>query len=611
MDDLNYHTDFFLIPGEWSAKRAERWLRRGPARAVIIRRHYGSEILLYVFGTQIVLSRLRDRPHLSVSEALELHEGQAVPLVGPETTTQAPAVVINAEGTVVGYTHLEHDLGPMRSVPPTTTFTAYPAIITRERVPAQGSFAVAVGFGDTEDATLSSTSGQLVFRHVAPGDACTIIIRGDGLEFDRAMDTLPLRSNALISFTATPTIESGLARIKLEYYHHKQRIGYAERIVAVGDQPTLPEPEAGAGIQSVEFAAMVDVTLSLCYNTHAGTLEWNITATTLDQPVQWTAPAAIPADQTQQFAADLLRDLRKYQFEGRPAESVLDALGEQLAEYMPPLLWETLHTIYSQKKAPPTLLLLTDEPYIPWELATLPEPLDASKPLFLGAQTVMGRWLSSMGVPAQPKPALNIGQLSVVWSQYGWESGQSELKEAKAEAEFLEQQWQAQPFNATLDDLMPLLYSKPPLDGHLLHFAVHGMSDVKGNAQALILADQKELLPAVLVDRSRSAQGDPRFVFVFINACQVGTAGSSLGQAAGFPGTLLRRKVAGFIAPLWEAHDVEAREMAQQIYSETLGSKHAVGEVLMRLRQAYQPAASTTPMAYIFYGHPALKLNHM
>src|SRR5262249_61910083 len=102
----------------------------------------------------------------------------------------------------------------------------------------------------------------------------------------------------------------------------------------------------------------------------------------------------------------------------------------------------------------------------------------------------------------------------------------------------------------------------------------------------------------------------PRFEMLFLNACQVGTAGERLGRIAGFPGAILRAGAAAFIGPLWEVQDSVAEKVAEQFYERVLGSREEIGETLRELRSEPSMRDSITPWAYLFYGHPRLRLTH-
>jgi CHAT domain-containing protein len=177
-----------------------------------------------------------------------------------------------------------------------------------------------------------------------------------------------------------------------------------------------------------------------------------------------------------------------------------------------------------------------------------------------------------------------------------------------AERELLAKDWKAIPLEAKKAEVTSIL-TGVKVPGHLVHFAVHGISDPAANHQAILLADNSEIRASALTGSFNCGEV-PRFSFVMLNACQVGTAGASLGQAAGFPGTLVRRGVLGFIAPLWEVDDKLAFEFAAAFYREAFTEGKPIGTVLHERRAVYDRAGSTTPVAYIYYGHPALRLTY-
>jgi CHAT domain-containing protein len=205
-----------------------------------------------------------------------------------------------------------------------------------------------------------------------------------------------------------------------------------------------------------------------------------------------------------------------------------------------------------------------------------------------------------------PPNDIPISRLTAVAASYGLGTDLSKLQHALDEQKMLQTGRQARPLQANRAALQ-VLVTEAKTAGHLIHFAVHGLSDPDANDQALLLDDKTRLLPSALAGRFRC--GDtPAFAFVFLNACQVGTAASCLGQAAGFPGDLIRGGTLGFLAPLWDVDDEVARAFAERFYAATLDEHQTVGEVLAAERANYAAEGSTTPMAYIYYGHPNLRL---
>lgn len=218
----------------------------------------------------------------------------------------------------------------------------------------------------------------------------------------------------------------------------------------------------------------------------------------------------------------------------------------------------------------------------------------------------MGRWLEDSNVMLPPSVSLDVKRITAVASEYGVQSGQRKLLEAITEQRALCDQWGAVPLEATINEMVAMV-TGAKIAGHLVHFAVHGYSDPAANNQSLLLADRSQL-PASAMTGAHTCGETPRFSFVFLNACQVGTPGRSLGHAGGFPGVLVRGGTLGFIAPLWDVHDDVAREAAEAFYAETFKSGSSVGAALHARRSRYNND-STTSLAYIYYGHPGLRLS--
>ena len=125
------------------------------------------------------------------------------------------------------------------------------------------------------------------------------------------------------------------------------------------------------------------------------------------------------------------------------------------------------------------------------------------------------------------------------------------------------------------------------------------------NEEYIVTADGKKLPPSMLAGgREETA----RFDFVFINACQIGTAAELLGVAGGFPGALVGAGAKAFLGPLWNVQDTTARDIAEAFYQKTLQEGVSVAQFLSEQRQSYTPEKNTTPLAYVFYGHPRLRV---
>jgi hypothetical protein len=612
---------FVLLPADWTVAQARRYLEGLDYTHVIVRRtddpRPGSPTYHYLYTKKKANARLDPlKDSQTIREAFDLHEPLGTPsLEGDTDADQAPdRTVVLDRGEVAGYfdaTEMPvHELRGVRSVPRTLEATpsleAYPALEAPERVAGGAEFEIEVGLRPDPDPR-AVHSGTMVFRDVQAGEQCLVVLVTEGIEVSPGHGLLPLRPDARISFRCRAQAADGTATVKAQFFFRNQLVGVAQRHIAVGagPGPTAAGPrDAPARLSLPGPASQVDLTVTVTYGSD-GTLQWTWRAPATGEGTTDPVPTRLAG--AREFANDLLRDLRTQSFAGEFAANVLSSKGQEITSLMPTAFFKTLERVHAAVGRPPTLLLITNESYVPWELAWLATPLDPNLPPYLAAQTCMGRWLEDESVDLPPAVTVDVRRATAVAALYDLQTGQPQLPESVAERKALEK-LKFIPLEARIDDLRAVVTGAVAA-GHLIHFAVHGLSAPNENSQALLLADGQQLPASALTGAYR--RGDvPRFVFVFLNACQVGTAGTSFGQAAGFPGTLVRRGVLGFVAPLWDVDDALARAFAERFYKDTLTGAETVGAVLRAGRAAYRTDQSTTPLAYIYYGHPALRLKN-
>ena len=73
----------------------------------------------------------------------------------------------------------------------------------------------------------------------------------------------------------------------------------------------------------------------------------------------------------------------------------LRGMGLSIAQLMPAAIQDMIRQVGGLcAPAPPTVMLATQDPYIPWELAVLEPPIGTAggRSPFLGAQAAIGRW---------------------------------------------------------------------------------------------------------------------------------------------------------------------------------------------------------------------------
>jgi hypothetical protein len=341
------------------------------------------------------------------------------------------------------------------------------------------------------------------------------------------------------------------------------------------------------------------------------------------------------------FARQLVDQVRQYG-DGPLADNYFRAFGRIAAEQLPDAVHDALREV-ADRVAPevPSVLLVSAEPYVPWELTRVDPPLDPARPPYLGAQVRLGRWIrtrpdghdDSTGErsgrsarlrrpPASPPGALPVRYLAVMAGLYRAESGFRALPEAEAEAKALTATYRAIPLVASPDALRRLLDARLEHDfrevggADAVHFAGHGEFDPsRPDASVLFLNDGSPLSSILFAD---ARYGDPQQPLIFLNACMVGTGGEILGDSGGFPGNCLRGGFGGVIGALWEVDDAVARDVAREFWARVLPADGSPGEpvaeVLRDIRARYEePGGEHVPsyLAYAYYGHPELTLTRV
>jgi hypothetical protein len=261
------------------------------------------------------------------------------------------------------------------------------------------------------------------------------------------------------------------------------------------------------------------------------------------------------------------------------------------------------------------VLLATAEPCMPWELARVDPPLDPARPSYLGAQVAISRWPlgGDASSPPLPPPArIHVENMAVVVGNYLYTT---ELKHAKAEGALLKQRYGAAQMDAAPGNIATLLTRAKPA-AQAVHFACHGEIDTQHPMDAaIILSDGTRLEPLWLRETELGRKHGP---LLFLNACNVGNAGEALATYSGFGGECLKGGFRAFVAPLWAIDDDIAAVVARRFYEGAFGdaaqntAAKPVAEILRELRGYFNPDSdrkSATWLAYVFYGHPGLRLS--
>jgi hypothetical protein len=246
-----------------------------------------------------------------------------------------------------------------------------------------------------------------------------------------------------------------------------------------------------------------------------------------------------------------------------------------------------------------SLLITSDEPWIPWEMIK-PYRIDPDSGVvqsagFLAETFQVSRWLAGRS----PAHEVHIKAAGLVAPEH-------QLMYAQREESYFRQlptrHIQVQgPLRTTA--LVRQLAQSGGVQ--LLHFAAHGRFDGENVDLSPLTLEDGKLTPYDLVgERAAGLRRDRPLIF--LNACHTARLAFALTGLGGWAERLVNDLgVSAFVGTLWEVNDLLAAEFAITFYDrlfagDTLGQAFYVARLHVRDRQPGNP----TWLAYVLYGDP-------
>ena len=273
---------------------------------------------------------------------------------------------------------------------------------------------------------------------------------------------------------------------------------------------------------------------------------------------------------------------------------------------------DDLKALYGQERDDwrgKSLLIVSDEPYFPWELVLPYKSGEWEDDEPWCTRLRLTRWLRrdahGNGHEAPPGHL----ELNAVACFAPIDSG---LVFAEQELAFLTTLIRSH----NLSDLSPVLATRNELLSLLerggydwIHLAAHGnfYSVTPDMDSAIWLQNDRPLTPTDIVGSAIEGhihQHRPAFVF---NACHSGRQGWALNGLAGWANRLISTGASLFLAPLWAVTDAQAMLFAKTFYQELFAGQ-TVGEAVRQARLAAQRAGDPTWLAYSVYAHPNARM---
>jgi len=295
----------------------------------------------------------------------------------------------------------------------------------------------------------------------------------------------------------------------------------------------------------------------------------------------------------QSYTQELLKTIEKGTSKGE-GEAALRALGADLARQLigtkdlAALLWSLQHRVT-------TLLIRSEEPWIPWELVLLqdPEARDPGEGRFLCEAFAVSRWLDA----SAPVLDLPLRRIALVAPR------SDEPIASNEEVAFLEGlQGSARSVCPIVPRLEPLIEALASGGYDGWHFSGHGLPPSGDpNLAAIPLDDRRVLTPRDLC--AGAAALGRSHPLVFLNACHTGRAGFTLTSIGGWAQQFLGAGAGAFLGALWSIDGRQATEFAKAFYRQLVAGV-PIAQAVRTARHAIRAGGDGTWLAYTLYAHP-------
>jgi len=315
----------------------------------------------------------------------------------------------------------------------------------------------------------------------------------------------------------------------------------------------------------------------------------------------WFLPEESPA-----LVGQFMKEFVKPGITTRARVLSLKGAGLALFEAAPAAFKETLWRLIDAGTPPRSILIVSEEPFIPWELMIPWRPRrDGTREVRepLGVEFAVGRWMHEEYLsPPQRVPLVDS---FVVAPEYPGPRPRP-LPFAAAEATLV---LATIPGDAIVPADLASIDDRVQAGRSLLHFICHGADSAGVGIQVIYLAGGIETLSSLQIPAlDGMAAAGRRKPLVFLNACEVGRLNVALVGIGGFAKAFVDIGAGGVIAPLWSVRDELAFDVARRFY-DAIG-RHpapAFADILRTIRKlAYDPdTGEDTYAAYCFYGDPA------
>jgi len=248
-----------------------------------------------------------------------------------------------------------------------------------------------------------------------------------------------------------------------------------------------------------------------------------------------------------------------------------------------------------------TLLILSDEPWIPWE-SIYPFDDEHGADDFLGAAWHLTRWQAGRGL----NPHLNVQTAQMI-------APELDLSFVKEESAYFARLADApQPIKVSAPITTRQLFLDQVQAGgvQLLHFATHGNFNSQNADRSPIHMEGGETITPVDLSKPRTQGIRRERPLVFLNACHGGKLEFTLTGMGGWAERVVNHVAAtAFVGAYWEIND-ELASLFSSTFYDALRNRATLGAAFhqARLTVRAQSPANPTWLAYTLYGDPNARI---
>lgn len=314
------------------------------------------------------------------------------------------------------------------------------------------------------------------------------------------------------------------------------------------------------------------------------------------KPFKWNLPI-----NSKDFVLELMSEFTRSSDSQDQVRASLEGAGIQLWQEAPRQFREIFWELLARKELQ-SIAIVSEEPFIPWELMIPNREGQATTHRPLGVEFSVGRWAPMDNVA--PTQEIVLSKSLVIAPTYV--STPKQLTHAEQEADYVLRIIPGERLKpVTFTSVFERLEKSPT---NLVHWVCHGAQPDKKAIQSIYVDGTDQAITSLQMKRLHGRWfGFEHRPVVFLNACEVGRPVAALGGLGGFAKVFMDAGASAVIAPLWSVKDKIANKVAELFYDRLKEDPTTpLAEIMRDIRACAFDGTDCedTFASYCFYGDP-------